>query len=158
MYVRGSILSLHMHNIPCASTSLQRWHSRLHNSLDPYVLTKYTCLYCHNRKISLFIWSYCNVLLSFMKTNYVSGYIITPLWQRHSTIFISQPILRLPLYGIHFNIYWTSPTQHLHTHKLPSETVSHQIPYLHTFNHMYILHLCPAFPKLKIPSLSLSQA
>ena len=46
----------------CVSTSLQWWHIRLHNFLDPYVLTNYTYLYRHNQKRCLFLFFHRNVL------------------------------------------------------------------------------------------------
>ena len=84
--------------------------------------------------------------LSFLKNNNIYGYLVTLLPRRNYTIAISLPVLRLPFYVTHFNIYYTSPTHHLCTCKLPSKTFSQQMTYLHMFNHTNILRLCCTLP------------
>ena len=96
-----------------------------------------------SRNIHSFSASTEMVLLYFLKTKNVYGYLVTPLSRRYYKITISPPFLRLPLYIIHFNIYYLSPTHHLCTRKIPSETFSQKMLYLYTFDPTYILRLCP---------------
>ena len=74
------------------------------------------------------------VFLSFLETNNISGYLVTPLSWRHYIITIYPTNPRLPFYVTHLNIYCTSLAHHLHACKLPSKTVSQQMTYLHPFD------------------------
>ena len=94
--------------------------------------------------------------LYFLMTNNVSGYIITPLSQRYSTIIISPPVLWLPFYVTHFKLYFTSTIHYLCNIRLPSETVSCKMMYLHPFYPIYILRISPVSPTFLICYLSLS--
>ena len=111
-----------------------------------------------SKNVPSFSASAVTVFLSFINTNNIYGYLVTPLSRCHYTITISPPILQLPFYVTHFNIYYTSPTYYLCKRKLPSKTVSRRMTYLYPFNPIYILRLCPTFPESHIISLSLSHA
>ena len=64
-----------------------------------------------------------------------------------------MPILWLLFYITEFNIYQTSPTHHLRTQKITSETVSWTMMYLNPFDPTYILCLCPAFIEFQTHSI-----
>ena len=74
----------------------------------------------------------------------------------HNKINISSPLLKLHFKVTNFNIFYTSPTHHLHTRTLTYGIVSQKMTYLHPFDHTNILRLCPALHRFYITSISLS--
>ena len=134
----------------------------LYNNNTTVFLTVCTCTYLPHKIASIVTsgdvpsFSACVAILflSFLKTNNISGYLVTPLSWRHYMITIYRTNPSLPFYVTHFNIYCTSLAHHIHACKLPSKTVSQQMTYIHPFDPTYILYICPIFSEFQIPSLS----
>ena len=134
----------------------------LYNNNATVFLNVFTCTYLPHKIASIvtfvdvpsFSAYVAMVFLYFMKTNNISGYLVTPLSWRHYMITIYRTNPSLPFYVTHFNIYCTSLAHHIHACKLPSKTVSQQMTYLHPFDPTYILYICPVFSEFQILSLS----
>ena len=102
-------MSLHIHNDD-TTDYINFWN---HN----YSQTK-NCFYPRNRKWSLFLHFDRNVLLVFSEDKQCSWVYHGPQYhQGILQIIICLPLLWLPLYITHFNIYSTSLTHHLRTRK-----------------------------------------
>ena len=116
-----------------------------------HIKIKYIVIY---ENIPSFSTSYATLFVSFLKTNNIYGYLMTPRCQWDIIqITISLPKLQLELNITHFKIYFNPLTHHIRTRKIPSRKVSLQIISLHPFDNMNILCFCPKIPEFQMCSL-----